>query len=315
MRRLISTVLAMALAACSSRGPAAPYRASVDLGPSIRALGSDDVFVSEPAEERILGLGAAALPALAAALARDEPAVRRGVVALLPRVEDDAAGALLVAAARDDPDPDVRYEAFRGLAARPDERGRALVESSLGHDGPRVRLGAVLACAVLCTSGTAFARLTERAVDDVPANAAAARVALLRVLRGPDATRAGAARRAILASAVPAVTAAPTPAARLRAALLASDVGDASGREVLAAGVRDGAPGGLRLHAVYALGTVGDARAVPVLAAVGGDETLRRYARDALLRLDHRGVPGARAAVAATADGDPAPLPPPGLPY
>src|SRR5688572_14645879 len=86
------------------------YRVTSDLGPTIRALASDDLDESSDATDRILAAGRDALPALRAALGKESPDVRREVVAVVVRIDDPAAVALLVAAATD-ADPGVRYEA------------------------------------------------------------------------------------------------------------------------------------------------------------------------------------------------------------
>ena len=68
----------------------------------------------------------------------------------------------------------------------------------------------------------------------------------------------------------------------------------------------------LRLHAAYALGTVGGPDSVPLLAGLLQEGALAPYAADALARLESRGVGGARAALDAWNGPRPSgPLPPP----
>jgi hypothetical protein len=67
-----------------------------------------------------------------------------------------------------------------------------------------------------------------------------------------------------------------------------------------------------RLHAVYALGTVGDATAVPALTQLDGDVAVSQYAWDALARLAIRDIAGATEARDRWNGARPAgPLPPP----
>ena len=77
--RLVFAICLLA-AGCGRFRSAGRYRVTIDLGPSIRALGSEDLFESGPAEDRIVALGPEALPALEAALGDESLAVRVGVV-------------------------------------------------------------------------------------------------------------------------------------------------------------------------------------------------------------------------------------------
>jgi glutamate synthase domain-containing protein 1 len=68
----------------------------------------------------------------------------------------------------------------------------------------------------------------------------------------------------------------------------------------------------VRLQAIHALGTVGDATAVGVLARIDGQPTFGEYACDALRRLKSRGVDGANEALDGWRGACPAAaLPPP----
>ncbi len=303
------SLLATVWAACG-RG-AEDYRVTVDLGPAIRALGSDDLEESERATDRILALAADALPALERALATEPAPVRRGVVESLGRIDDPRAAAMLVRAAAGDADVEVRYEALTATGRLDAPAGRAVVEAALDDPEPRVRLAAVGACAALCTSPAAMATLVRIATAGRPlAAATAARTALVRLL-GADTERAERARAAIRGG-VPEVLAGRRDGdGVVLAALLASDVGDAGGRAVLARAARGAATGLLRLQAIHALGAVGGSDDVAVLAALDGDATGGDYAYDALRRLAARGVDGAQRALDGWRGPRPAALPPP----
>lgn len=300
---------AAAAAACSrSRGG---YRLNIDLGPAIRSLGSDDLEVSEPAADKIVALGIDTIPVLATALDREPAPVRLGLVEVLERLDDPAAGAILVSMARRDADVEVRGAAIRSLGADAGAEGRAVVEAALSDPEAGIRLAAAAACATLCVSPSALDRLVVLAIDDQPLpNGIAARATLLRILAGGDRPRAELVRNAIRVRAPKAFAG----RAAVRAALLASDVGDASGRTILADTVRGDAPPLLRLQAVHALGAIGTEAEVPVLAALDGQPGFEQYAYAALRRLADRGVAGAQVALRAWRGPAPAgELPPPGV--
>jgi HEAT repeat protein len=292
MNRLVLFLGLAVAAGCGGRGD---YRVVTDIGPSIRALDSEDLDEHDAAVARIAALGPDAMPALDRALRTEPPGVRIGVVEAAEQIESAAALRLLMGAAATDESPQVRYEAIRALGLRGDRAAQSVVEAALGATDPTVRLAAAGACPALCRSATALSRLVDLALADQPlANAIAARAAIVRMLADSDEARRTALRAAV-ASRTPAAMAADfADERRVRAALLDSDLGDPSGLEILAAAARaDGAPPLLRLHAVYALGTIGDARAVTPLAALDGDPAVGEYAWDALARLAGRGVAGA----------------------
>src|SRR5262249_35702989 len=159
---------------------------TIDLAPEIHALGSDDLFESDPAEAKIVGLGSAALPALGAALEREPPAVRVGVVGALARLHTPDTPPLLVAAARD-PADDVRAAATAALTGLGEAAGREAVEAALDDPSARVRLYAARACAALCSSPPGLARLVEIALDDEGFATTNWARASLRQLLGRDA--------------------------------------------------------------------------------------------------------------------------------
>ena len=311
MRAAIWTVSVLVpfAAACGDAGD--DYRVTLDLGSTIRALVSDDLDQSSDATDRILAQGAAALPALRTALRKEPPDVRREVVSVATRIDDPAAVQLLVDAARDG-DAGVRYEALNGLGARAVAETRGTVESALTDEDPRARMAAAAACRPLCASPAAMARLVEIAVHDQPlSNATAARTAIIAILKDRD--RAGPLQAAIRAAIPPVLAARAAGDAPIRAALIASDVGDPSGRDVLAVAARgDGVPPALRLQAIHALGTIGDAGSVGVLAAIEGQATFLEYACDAVRRIAARGIEPAREALERWSGKCPAAaLPPP----
>ena len=306
---LLCVAVAVGLIACG--GSSGEYRVERDVGADIRAVGSDDLETSEPAADRLVAMGPDSVPALKTALGREPPAVRLGVVEVLGRIDHPDALAVLVGVAARDDDTDVRSAAIRtlGAGAAP-EAARPVVEAALTDPAPGIRLAAAGACAALCASPAALERLVTLAIEDPPLpNGVAARAAVIQILRDSDPERAGRVRAAIGAR-VPSALHDGDAQTGLRAALLASDVGDPSGREVLARAVRGDAPPLLRLQAVHALGRIGDEAAVPALAALDGQAGFGEYACDALRRLAARGVAGAQAAL----DGWKGPKPPGEMP-
>ena len=297
------SIFAVFLLATSCRlfHPAGRYRITIDLEPQIRALGSDDLFESSPAEDKIVGLGPAALPALEAALEHEPPAVRVGVVEVLLLL-GPAGGPLLIKAATD-PNEDVRAEALQDLAEQTgDPRARALVEAALDDPSAKIRLAAVRSCAKLCTSPPAIARLVDIALrDELSTNGSWARLSLKWIVAGEDAAAASEARAAITRAALPRLQDDHSFEERTRAALLLADIGSPAAPDVLALAAREAEDMQLRLRAVYTLGIVGDAQAVPTLAGIltGPDSELVPYTCDALARMAARGVPEAKRTLAA----------------
>jgi len=306
---LLCLAVTAALLGCGESS--SEYRVERDVGADIRALGSDDLETSEPAADRLVAMGPDAVSVLKTALGREPPAVRLGVVEVLGRIDHPDALAVLVGVAARDDDAEVRSAAIRtlGAGAAP-EAARPVVEAALTDPAPDIRLAAAGACATLCVSPAALERLVTVAIEDQPLpNGVAARAAVIQILGDSDPERAGGVRAAIRAR-VPSALHDGDAQAALRAALLASDVGDPSGREVLARALRGDSPPLLRLQAVHALGRIGDEAAVPALAALDGQAGFGEYACDALRRLDARGVAGAQAAL----DGWKGPKPPGEMP-
>ena len=293
----VRSVFAICLlaAGCGLFRPAHRYRVTIDLGPSIRALGSEDLFESGPAEDRIVAIGPAALPALDAALDDESPAVRVGVVEVLSYLAVPERVPLLMKAVTD-PDEAVRAQALEVLGGLTgDPRARPLVEAALEDPSPTIRVAAARTCARLCTSPPAVARLVDIAIRDEPfSNALWARASLAAMMKRPDTSSE--ARAAIERVAIPRLQDGGSLEERARAALLVADIGSPAGSEVLAAAARESTSTQVRLHALYALGTVGDARAVPTLAEIlrGPQSELVPYAYDALTRMAARGVAEAK---------------------
>jgi len=309
MKHALAAMLALT-AACGRSESDHPYRATIDLTTEIRALGSDDLFESDPAEAKIVALGPAALPALGLALEREPPAVRAGVVGALARLHTPETAPLLVTAAHD-PAEEVRSAAVDALGGLADPRGQGVVEAALHDPGARVRLFAARACAALCSSPAALARLVEIALDDESLPASSWARASLRELLGRDAAARAAAGRAAKAR----LPEANPVEARARAALLLADLGDPAGAEALAVAAQHTTTLQLRLQAIYALGVVGDEASVPALAELLADAnpSVPVYAYDALGKLDARGVASAATARQAYRGEIPThPLPRPG---
>ena len=297
------------------------YRISVDLAPSIKALGQDDLMLSGPAETRIEGLGTLALPALDEALLLESVAVRTAIAEMLPRVDRQGAVNLLARTVREDVSPDVRYTALRSLAdptAKTDAETRATIEAALRDPDAKVRLAAVTACARLCISGTGAERLYVMVLDDPALNTAQlARQALIGLReRDPDGIGVLDQRfsRQVKAALAPA---APLPR-RALVALLTLDRGGAELPEVeaaLAAALAPNAvPPALRLVAAHALGGMATGPGIEALAVEIDDPAIGVYARDALRRRATAGISGAAEALAGHPGGlTRSPLKAPGL--
>lgn len=316
MRAATLLVALGALAACGgSNRETSPYQIAIDLAPTIRALGSDDVSESAAAIDLLVGLGERAVAPCGAALDREPEAVRAGAVEVLSRLARPEGIPLLVRAAERDPSTDVRADALAALGVLRDAQGAAVVEAALESREPSIRLAGAKACARLCTSGSAVKRLVTMAIVDEPyPNAVAARGSLRAMLRAEDEGFVAAVRGAVAHGARPVVDGSAPLATRGRAALLLADTGDASVVPLLVETARGANPLLLRIHAIHVLGDVGGAEAVePIVALLqGSDAGVVSYGYDSLRRLAARDVPGAAAAMAAYQGPRPAgPLPPP----
>lgn len=314
--RLCAHALTLAVgllwAGCQSDPLPTPARSvTVDLSADIAALGSDDLFESEPALDRIVAIGEPTVPVLADAFETEPPAVRAGIVEALKRIGGSEATDVLLIAGHDR-DTQVRYDAVLVLGDLDDPRGREPIETALDDLEPRIRLAGVAACARLCSSQSALERLVDMAIrDDLPIGIAA-RASLVRMLASEERARSERAGAAIRAGAVGVIDGEDVLAHRTRAALLLADIGDERAAPVLIDAVGELDSPHLRTRAVYALGDVGDASAIPAVLEVLHGGAFAFYGYDALRRLAERQVPDAREALDAYAGPRPTgPVPPP----
>jgi HEAT repeat protein len=297
----IAVILVAALLSASCGKPSEPadaYSVTLDVGPWIQALGSDDLFESEPALDSLVTLGPAAIEPLEAALEREAPAVRVGAVNALGQIGLPACVPPLIRAARD-PDPEVRAEALTTLGWLRDERAREVVESALHDPAPVVVQAAAAACGVLCRSPAALRRLVELALSsETTSGALAARNGLRVILAAPNTDRSAALREVLNELALPLLQADAPARQRAQAALLAADAGDRRAIPWLVEAVKMEDAPLLRLQAVLTLATTADPEAVNALLQVTRAEnaTLAAAACQALGQLAKRAVEGATAA-------------------
>jgi hypothetical protein len=284
---------------------AAEYEVCLDVTPDIRALGSDDLFESEPAADRLGALGPAAWPALLRALEREGPAVREAAVGVLATATkpDDAVRQGVARLARKDAEPDVRAVAVSALRKLAGKQGYDVVVAALDDPSPAVRRKAITACTDLCTGAAALARLVAlaRGVEPLANALQAKRVLWSLTADGSNGEIVGTIRAAtIAASSVRDGAARETQDRRaLLAALLLAEIGDDSRLDDVARATRPDQPDAIRVHALHALGRLGGADRVALVAALQQDPAVAVYAHDALRRMSGRGIAGASEAVAA----------------
>jgi HEAT repeat protein len=285
---------------------------TVDLSADIVALGSDDLFESEPALDRIVAIGEPSVPVLAHVFETEPPAVRVGIVEALKKIGGSEATSVLLIAGHD-PDTQVRYDALLVLGDLDDARGREPIEAALDDSEPRIRLAGAAACAHLCSSQATLDRLVDMAIRDEPLPIGiAARASLVRMLASDERSRREAAGAVIRNSAVGAIDGQETLDHRMRAALLLADIGDERAAPVLVDAIRELDSPHLRTRAAYALGDVGGTAAVPAVVEVLNSGAFAFYGYDALRRMAERNVPGARNALDAyTGPRPPGPVAPP----
>jgi len=295
-RLLAGALCGLAVVACG--GDDDRQTLALDVAPIVAALGADDVDARERAVERLVAIGPPVLPALEAALHDARPAVRIGVVEVLGALEAPGVADTLAGVAEHDADADVRYEALVTLGGRDQAAAARAAVRAMADEAPHVVLGGIGACAVACRDAEGFGRLVELALHAPLPNGVVARSAIGRLLlENRDPARTAVLRTAVGDRALLLLDPATPPDVRLRAALLASDLGEAAALDALMAWAPE-ADGVLRAHVVWGLGQVGDARAVPILVALGAT-AISPYAYDALRRIAERGVPEARTAQAA----------------
>lgn len=270
------------------------YRLTIDLGPSIRLLGSDEPSVREPAEELLSVLDDRALPALTAALGTEGEKVRLGVVDVLTSIDGSRATALLLERAKADPSIDVQAAAISGLILRVDPEAEKVVPSALESDDPRFYRTAFEGCARYCTSEKQLDRIVAFVFSEPVQVMGGPRGALLRGAATPSsrndvvaAVERGAAGRLDD----------PNPEMRVRAAMLFADLGDARAVEPLSSALGNDMPVMLRLQAIVALGTLGNEQSAAEIGAALGElpPGLRKGGCKALSMMADRQVPGAKA--------------------
>jgi hypothetical protein len=294
--RIPGHLLAVATFVVACAEADAPYRVEVDLAPSIRALASDDLDVSSAAEDRLIALEETALPALDAALRREDEATRVAVIEVLAQMSASSPISLLVRTLGEDASPTVRAEAAFALRGT---RGDASVEDALvralGDGAAEVREKAAVACGSLCRGALCVERLTALALDDEATQVWwASRTALVRLRR--ERGEAAAVDAAVRAAA-PARLAGEDDARATRAALLLADASDARGVGRLEDVVETTGDVTTRQQVVTALGAVGGPTAISALCAARRETALAVLADGALQQAVSRGVEGARAAL------------------
>lgn len=315
-RRIVR--LACTLALVATRASGGDTRVCIDVAADIRALGSDDAFDSSPAAERLALLGPAAFPVLLRALAEEGPTAREAIVGLLADAPPTDAGVnrALARVARSDPEPGVRAVAIAAVHKLRGREGAPVLVAALDDPSPVVRHRAILACADACPGDAALARLVGLAIDDEPISNALEAQRALRGLsaEGADPARTAAIRRLAIA-AVPADGGANPGGGsprELRAAILLGELGDDSRLDAIAHAAGAGQPLGLRVPAIHALGRLGGADRVALLAGLLGDRDVAIHAHDALRRMASRDIAQADEAIAHyTGPRSPHPLPRP----
>ena len=283
----------------------------LDLAATIRDLGSDDLDVSSPAEDRLTAIGDPAVPSLAAALRQEPEAVRIGVIEVLDRIGGEAVVPPLVGAVADQ-SAQVRADAVFALRAHDGACVEEAVLRGLRDQNERVRQYAAKACGVVCRSPDAVRALAGRAVEDAASEVGWSAVVALYLLRANqnESALAGIVDAAVSDSA-PAHLGDRHATVRLNAAMALALVGDERAAPVLEAAIVTLRDPRERLRAIYGLGLVGGPSAVPVLHGLLGEPAVAPYAYDALRRAAGRGVVGADAALATYAGPVPPSLPPP----
>ena len=323
-RRIAALACSLSLTIAAAPVIAAPpsraddYRVCLDLTADIRALGSDDAFVWEPASDRLAALGPVAWPALVRALEHEGPAVREAVVGVLASgtEADDGVLASLGRVARNDPEADVRAVAVPAVRKLAGTRSRDVVVAALDDPSPAVRRKAITACTGLCTDDAALARLVALALGDEPlSNALQARRVLWRLTaEGGDAAIVAKVRAlaSAAASASEGSSAASAERRTLLAALLLAELGDDARLDDVARATGPDQPSELRTHALHALGRLGGEDRVALVAGLQQDAAVAIYAHDALRRMSERSIASAASAAAGYAGPRaPQPLPRP----
>ncbi len=290
-----------------SKTAAAARPLSTDITPHLTALAGNDEVLAGDAQEALVELGPAVVPALMAALPQQPTAARVRIVRVLARIRSADAVEVLNLTASKDGDLEVRAASLRALTALGDEGSRQVLIAALDDPLPAVRWAALAACATRCTTPDAIDKMAALAVNDPDLTAGLMARATLARLRA--AGHAEPVQAAVVRKALPALSGG-TPDTRARAALLAVDGGDAAALASLGA-LATGVSPALQRQVAFALGSEGGAAAVEPLKALLAqqDADVQLYAYDALRKLGDRGVSGAQEATAAYAGPKPwAPL-------
>jgi HEAT repeat protein len=283
----------------------------LQLGDTVRQLGSDDLEVESRAQGRLTAIGAPALPALAAAMRQEPVPVRLGVVEVVSEMEGQPAADILIAALKDASD-EVRADAAFALRLRQGPEVEAALIAALDDPSDRVRQRAAVACGKGCASEAGVRALLRHGLGDSdPAVAWAATTSIVRIRAAGDPALVGPID-VVIADDAPAALAESDVARQARAAVLLAAIGDQRATPPLERLVNDQSDVRVRLRAIYALGSVAGPTSVPLLRALLSEPPIAGYAYDALRRAGERGVPGAQSALDAYTGPRPAaPLPPP----
>jgi HEAT repeat protein len=306
LRRAAAGLLLSLAVGCGGDG----QTLEIDVAPIVEQLGREDGDARDRAVDRLVAIGPAVLPALVDALDDERPAVRIAAVEVLSALETPDVVEPLVGVAVRDPDDDVRYEALVALGALGGSPAELAAERAMADERPKVVLGGIAACANVCRDHKGFTQLVELALRaPLPQGLVARSVVGRLLLEGQDPEQVKV-LRAVVADRAPRLLSEGTPPdVRLRAGLLASDLGDATALDALLVSAPESSSA-LRAHVVWGLGQVGDARAVPVLLGLRSTP-VAPYAYDALRRIAERGVPEAQTAVADWKGDKPASAMPP----
>lgn len=287
-------VVGVALAMAGGCRPDDPYTVTLDLKPWLAKLADDDQH--DAAVEFLAGLGDTIAPALTAAMTREAPGVRLGLIEVIDAMPAGSGLNILAQGARD-ADADVRFEALQSIVHVEADQ-QAVVEPALQDPVPKVRQAAARACAAHCRSREALGRLVEVALRDQPfANAIWATSSLVAMLPNDDP------RSSLARTTIDGLSAAVTPdrplEERARAALLRNaaelEVKDTAAVRIAATADVDVM---LRRHVVYLLDQTATADDVTLLRRLRDDPAVQGYAVEALQRLSAAGVGAATTALA-----------------
>lgn len=314
---LLITALAFVVA-CSSEEPApvptpmlepgtTPDGIAVELDRLAKDLASHNEARAAEAIDALAARGPRALPVVIPVLEHGDASARENALEVLIELELPESVPALVTALRKEEDREFRYDTAMLLGQISDPRAREVIEATLHDPDWGVRTGAARACATLCTSPESIDRLVWMAISDQPVQAGIwARSTLVKMLREKPSDPAAAdlparVRAAIERDARPAATSNPWLETRVRGALLLSDIGDTSGMPALRdAATEQSLDVFLMPYALFALGQIGDASAVPGLtrALDYPRPEVSAFAYDALRRLAEKNEKGAAEALA-----------------